>query len=515
MKYVVLTALLLTSVAAFAQDTQPEGLDGFIQRSEKTQTQLLENGNLILQKLQSIEKSLTVGQAPLPMGADYTALEQRLKALEAKVAAPVDATAEPAESAAPDLQANINTVWIIVTGAMVFFMQAGFCLLELGLTRAKNAINICMKNFLDFCVGTLCFLFVGFGLMFGKSMDGFIGTGPFWISDVPSSSQLWAFWFFQLVFCGTAATIISGAMAERTKFIGYLFYTVAMTALIYPILGHWAWGGFAEPFGYGSGQGWLGAMGYVDFAGSSVVHAIGGAAALAGIIIVGPRIGRFRPDGTANLMSGHNIPLAALGTFILWFGWYGFNPGSTLVGDASIGRIAVNTTIAPAAGAIMGMFAMWLHQGRPDIAMTLNGALGGLVGITANCHCVTPFSALIIGLVAGILATFGCLFLERLKLDDAVGAIPVHLFCGVWGVLAVALFNEKGFSADQLKVQAIGAGAIAGAAFVAAFVVFFIIDKIVGLRAGENEQDLGLDFTEHSGAAYPDFTTNEQELLTK
>lgn len=515
MKYVVLTALLLTSVAAFAQDTQTEGLDGFMQRSEKTQTQLLENGNLILQRLQSIEKNLTA--APIPLGADYSVLEQRLKALEAKMAEPSEAptATAAAPAAAADLQVNLNMVWIVVTGAMVFFMQAGFCLLELGLTRAKNAINICMKNFLDFCVGTICFLFVGFGLMFGKSMNGLIGTGPFWISDIPSNNQLWAFWFFQLVFCGTSATIISGAMAERTKFIGYLFYTATMTAIIYPILGHWAWGGFGESFGYGGGQGWLQAKGYVDFAGSSVVHAIGGAASLAGIIVVGPRIGRFRPDGTANLMSGHNVPLAALGTFILWFGWYGFNSGSTLVGDVSIGRIAVNTTLAPAAGALMGMFAMWLHQGRPDMAMTMNGALGGLVGITANCHCVTPFSAVIIGLVAGILATFGCLFLERLKLDDAVGAIPVHLFCGIWGILAVALFNEKGFSSDALAVQAMGVGSIAGAAFVGAFIVFFLIDKIVGLRASDNEQDLGLDFTEHSGAAYPDFTTNEQELILK
>jgi len=517
MKYVVLTLLLLTSVAAFAQDSQPAALESFIERSDKNQAQLLENGSMILQRLQGIEKSLASEKTSLAMSPDYSDLEKRLKAIEDKLSeAPTSAPAsEQAATPAPDLQANINAVWIVITGAMVFFMQAGFCLLELGLTRAKNAINICMKNFLDFCVGTICFFLVGFGLMFGKSLDGLVGMGPFWISDIPSSSSLWAFWFFQLVFCGTAATIISGAMAERTKFIGYLFYTAAMTALIYPVLGHWAWGGFGEAFGFGGGQGWLQAKGYVDFAGSSVVHAIGGAAALAGIIVVGPRVGRFRPDGSANLMSGHNVPMAALGTFILWFGWYGFNPGSTLVGDPNIGRIAVNTTLAPAAGALVGMLVMWLHQGRPDVAMTMNGALGGLVGITANCHCVTPFSAVIIGMVAGILATFGCIFLERLKLDDAVGAIPVHLFCGIWGVLAVALFNEKGFSPEQLGIQALGAGAIAGAAFVGAFVVFFVIDKTIGLRAGDDEQDLGLDFTEHSGAAYPDFTTNEQELLTK
>jgi len=518
MKYAITiaTVLLLASPILPAQDTpsaSPE-MEGFMKRSEKNQSLLLENGNLILERLRGLEKSLPAAPASLPGGVDFTAIEERLRALETKIPqppAPIPETARPA----PDVQTNINTVWIVLTGAMVFFMQAGFCLLELGLTRAKNAINICMKNFLDFCVGTICFFFVGFGLMFGNTLSGLVGTGPFWISDIPSNNQLWAFWFFQLVFCGTAATIISGAMAERTKFIGYLFFTAAMTALIYPILGHWAWGGFGEAFGFGGSPGWLQTMGYVDFAGSSVVHAIGGAAALAGVLVVGPRLGRFRADGSANLMSGHNLPLAALGTFILWFGWYGFNSGSTLVGDASIGRIAVNTTLAPAAGALMGMFAMWLHQGRPDLAMTLNGALGGLVGITANCHCVTPFSAVIIGLVAGIIATFGCLLLERLKLDDAVGAVPVHLFCGIWGILAVALFNEAGFSPKQLGVQALGVGSIAGAAFLGALVVFFLIDKTVGLRASDDEQDLGLDFTEHSGAAYPDFTTGEQELVIK
>ncbi len=511
----ILIATLVASASLFAQDAPPPSpeMEGFMKRSEKSQAQLLESSSQILEQLRKMEKAQTAPAAAMPASPDLKAFEERLKMLEAKAAAPTPAAAPAAD--APDLQKNINAVWIVVTAALVFFMQAGFCMLELGLTRAKNAINICMKNFLDFCVGAICFLFVGFGLMFGKDLAGVIGTGPFWISDIPANRDLWCFWFFQLVFCGTSATIISGAMAERTKFIGYLLYTAAMTALIYPILGHWAWGSFGEAFGYGGGQGWLQAMGYVDFAGSSVVHAIGGAASLAGIIVIGPRIGRFRPDGSANLISGHNLPFAALGTFILWFGWYGFNPGSTLVGDPNIGRIAVNTTIAPAAGALMGMLAMWLHQGKPDLAMTLNGALGGLVGITANCHCVTPFSAVIIGLVAGVIATFGCILLERLRLDDAVGAVPVHLFCGVWGILSVALFNEAGFNPHNLGVQALGVGSIVAAAFVGAYIVFFLIDKLIGLRASEDEQDLGLDFTEHSGAAYPDFTTSEQDLVIK
>jgi Amt family ammonium transporter len=509
MKKSILIALLVSILAVSAQEMPSEKLNGFIERSQQNQEKILKHGDQILQRLNVIERTIS------PAPTDDSALAQRLSKLEARLeAAPAEASTA-AEPVAHDAQPNLNTVWIVITAALVFFMQAGFCLLELGLTRSKNAINICMKNFLDFCVGTICFLMVGFALMFGTSLYGLVGTGPFWISDFPADSTVWSFWFFQLVFCATSATIISGAMAERTKFVGYLCYTVAMTALIYPIIGHWSWGSLGEAFGFGGGKGWLEAMGYIDFAGSSVVHGVGGAAALAGIIMIGPRIGRFRPDGGANLLSGHNLPLATLGTFILWFGWYGFNAGSTLTGDHNIGRIAVNTTLAPAAGAIMGMLAMWLHQGRPDLTMTLNGALGGLVGITANCHMVSPFSAVIIGLVAGIIATFGCIFLERLQLDDAVGAVPVHLFCGIWGVLAVALFAEDGFSPRQLGIQALGVFSITGAAFLAAFVVFFLINRFGRLRASQDEQDFGLDFTEHSGAAYPEFSTGEQEFMLK
>ncbi|OJV06782.1 MAG: hypothetical protein BGO12_22455 [Verrucomicrobia bacterium 61-8] len=515
--HAILAALALGVAGLTAQDATPgpqPAMETFMQRSEKSQATLLDNSNEILRRIGGIEKTLVkTGAAPATAVApDVSALESRLKELEAKLAAappaPETATAAKDEST----QTSVNAVWIVLTAALVFFMQAGFCMLELGFTRAKNAINICMKNFLDFCVGTLCFLFLGFGLMFGHSVAGLFGTGPFWISDVPSNEMLWSFWFFQLVFCGTAATIISGAMAERTKFVGYLIFTALITGVLYPVIGHWAWGSFGEAFGYGGGKGWLEQLGYLDFAGSSVVHSIGGAAALAGVLVVGPRIGRFKPDGTANLVSGHNMPLATLGVFILWLGWYGFNPGSTLLGDANIGRIAVNTTIAPAAGAIAGMFAMWLHQGRPDLGMTINGALGGLVGITANCNIVSPASAVVIGLVAGVIATFGSLLLERLRIDDAVGAVPVHLFCGWWGILSVAIFNQAGFSPHQLGIQTLGVASITAAAFGASFVGFFLIDKIVGLRASEDEQDLGLDFTEHSGAAYPDFITGEQGL---
>lgn len=503
----ILAASLVLTSLAFAQDaaTSPE-LKSFIESSEKSQKLILQNTREILDRVSKIDSA----PATSPNGSpDYTALEARIAAMEKLVSAPAEAAA-PAET--PTLKLDLNVVWIVITAALVFFMQAGFCLLELGLTRAKNAINICMKNFLDFCVGAIVFFFIGFALMFGAGQAGWIGWGPFWISDRPGTDAFWAFWLFQVVFAGTAATIISGAMAERTKFVGYLIFTVLMTGLIYPIAGHWAWGSFGGGFGYGGDKGWLEALGYVDFAGSSVVHGIGGAAALAGIMVVGARRGRFRKDGTPNLVSGHNLPLAALGTFILWFGWYGFNAGSTLVGDASIGRIAVNTTLSPAAGAITAMICVWITQGKPDLSLTLNGALGGLVGITANCHIVTPASAVVIGVVAGVLATLATSLLERLRIDDAVGAVPVHLFCGFWGVLAVALFNENGFSPEKLGIQALGIVSIAGFSFVAAFASFSIIDKLVGLRASDDEQDLGLDFTEHSGAAYPDFTTSENEF---
>ncbi len=510
---VILFLVLATVVPSFAQEA-PD-LQNYLRTSEAKQETLLQNSQEILQKLSGIEKQLTPAGAPAP--ASLTAeLEERLRVLEAKLnAVGSDTLATPvAEAAAPDeaLQGHINVVWITLAAALVFFMQAGFCLLELGMTRAKNAINICMKNFLDFSAGALCFLFLGFALMFGDSLSGWVGLGPFWISDKPGDDPFWSFWLFQTVFAGTAATIISGAMAERTKFVGYLVFTIIMTGLIYPIAGHWAWGSFGGGFGYGGGQGWLEKLGYVDFAGSSVVHGIGGAAALAGVLILGPRIGRFREDGSSNLISGHNLPLAALGTFILWFGWYGFNAGSTLIGDASIGRIAANTTLAPAAGAMAAMVAIWITQGRPDLGITLNGALGGLVGITANCHVVSPASAVLIGLVAGVLATLASLLLERLYIDDAVGAVPVHLVCGWWGVLAVALFNEEGFSPQALGVQALGVASITGFAFVTALIAFKLVDVVIGIRASKDEQDLGLDFTEHSGTAYADFVTSEHEI---
>ncbi|GAB4164980.1 MAG: ammonium transporter [Terrimicrobiaceae bacterium] len=477
------------------------------EKSSLQQELILQNTREILRRLET-PHGVTAASNSV---STVESLSGRLAELEKKLAAGPQVEAAPAEEAPQAAsQAGANAIWIITAGALVFFMQAGFCLLELGLTRPKNAINICMKNALDFSAGAICFLFVGFALMFGASQGGWIGAGPFWLSGIGGSEPFWEFWFFQVVFSGTAATIISGAMAERTRFVGYLCFTVVMTSLIYPVIGHWAWGSLGGGFGYGGDKGWLEAMGYIDFAGSSVVHGIGGAAALAGVLVLGPRQGRFREDGSPNLIPGHNLPLAALGTFILWFGWYGFNAGSTLTADVSIGRIAVNTTIAPSAGALAAMLTVWIFQGRPDLSLTLNGALGGLVGITANCHCVTPAAAVLIGLVAGLVATLGSIVLERLHVDDAVGAVPVHLFCGWWGILAVALFHEEGFSPARLGVQALGVASITAAAFTVAGVAFLLIDRLIGLRATPEEQDLGLDFTEHSGTAYAGFVTSEK-----
>lgn len=486
------TSLILASVAVLwctnaapvvAQDTSAPQL-------QKMDTKL----DTIITKLDEVAKNTAGGAA--------------------KVEAPapaVPAVAGVDAEAIKGLQLNINYVWAMLAGALVFIMQAGFAMVELGFARAKNSINIIMKNFLDFCISTIGFLFIGFGLMFGTSWNGIIGTDSFWLADTADGkSPLWVFWFFQVVFAGTACTIVSGAMAERTKFVGYLVYAAFLSALIYPLCGHWAWGSFAGGWGAGGEKGWLEAKGFVDFAGSSVVHAVGGACALAGIIVVGPRHGRFAKDGSPRLIAGHNIPLAALGVFILWFGWFGFNGGSTLIGDGSIGRIVVNTTIAPAAGAILAMASMWFIQGRPDVGITLNGALGGLVGITACCANVTPGSAFIVGVIAGLLTTVSTIALERAKLDDAVGAVPVHLVNGWWGTLSVALFDEAGVTMDRLSIQALGTLSISATAFGLCLGLFKVVDLLVGLRASDNEQIDGLDFSEHAANAYPDFQTSEQ-----
>lgn len=403
-----------------------------------------------------------------------------------------------------------DRLFLVFCACLVFMMQAGFCLLELGFSQAKNSINVIMKNLLDFSLASVVFL-VGVVFMFGQSVGGWIGFGG-WdhLFSQPANGDFWVFWLFQVMFVGTASTIASGAMAERTRFVGYLVYTVILSALIYPVLGHWAWGSLGGSFGMAGDKGWLEAMGFHDFAGSTVVHGVGGACALAGVLVIGPRVGRFGADGVPRLMVGHNLPMAALGAFLLWFGWYGFNGGSLGHSGPALGGILVNTTLAAAFGAITAMVPRWVVDGRPDAAITINGALAGLVAITAGADVVSPFSALAIGMIGGLLATFGEMALIRCRIDDVVGAVPVHLFAGIWGTIAVSLFHQGGFDSQRFFVQALGTGSICLAAFMVAFIVFKLIDLLFGLRASDEDQEDGLDFSEHAANAYPDFVTTDQ-----
>jgi len=399
------------------------------------------------------------------------------------------------------VQTHANYLWTLVAACLVFFMQAGFALVEAGFTRAKSSINIMMKNLMDFSIGSIAFWAIGFGLMFGASSTGWFGTSGFFLSDFKPDGDQWvlAFWMFQVVFAATAATIVSGAMAERTKFTGYLLYSIFVSALIYPIFGSWAWGSLLD------GSGWLEGFGFIDFAGSTVVHSVGGWAALAGAIVLGPRIGKYTKDGKVKPIMGHNIPLAALGVFILWLGWFGFNPGSTTTADTSIAMIFVNTNLAAAAGAILAMIASWAKFGKPEVGMSLNGALAGLVAITAGCANVLPGSAIIIGAVAGVLVVFSVLFFDKIKVDDPVGAVSVHGVNGAWGTLAAGIFNIGGTSASIIGVQLLGIAACFIWTFPVAFIMFKLIDKAIGLRVSPEEELEGLDLAEHGGIAYPDF----------
>jgi Amt family ammonium transporter len=410
----------------------------------------------------------------------------------------------------PDMRDNV--VWTCVAAFLVFFMQAGFAMVEAGFTRAKNAVNILMKNLMDFSIGSLAFFFLGFGLMFGANSSGWIGTSHFMLSGIGDVGTEWGYTFliFQTVFAATAATIVSGAMAERTKFVGYLCYSVVICLIIYPISGSWAWGGLTGA-DVGS-AGWLWDMGFLDFAGSTVVHSCGGWLALAGAIVLGPRIGKY-VNGKPRAIMGHNIPLAALGVFILWFGWFGFNPGSTTTAGGAIGYIAVTTNLAAAAGAIVAMVTSWILFRKPDASMALNGALAGLVAITAPCDGVTPIGAIIIGIVGGILVVLSVTFIDRvLKIDDPVGAVSVHGVCGAWGTLAAGLFNTSSglFYAEsggwhQLWVQFVGVIAMFAWAFGTGLVLFLAIKYTVGLRVSKEEELAGLDVGEHGMEAYSGF----------
>ena len=417
-----------------------------------------------------------------------------------------------------EMQNNVNVVWTCVAAFLVFFMQAGFAMVEAGFTRAKNAVNILMKNLMDFSIGTLAFFLVGFGLMFGET-NGFCGTTDFAMGLTEARDMAnwdWTFLIFQTVFAATAATIVSGAMAERTKFTGYLIYSCVICLVIYPIFGGWAWGGLLR------GSGWLeapeggflaskGLPAFCDFAGSTVVHSVGGWLALAGAIVLGPRIGKYTPDGKPKAIMGHNIPLAALGVFILWFGWFGFNPGSTTTGNGEIGFVAVTTNLAAATGAIIAMLTAWVIMKKPDASMALNGGLAGLVAITAPCYSVSPMGAIWIGLIAGILVVLSVMFIDRvLKVDDPVGAVSVHGVCGAWGTLSCGLFNVEGGlfyggGFAQLGTQLIGMGTAFVWAFGCGLILFTVIKKTVGLRVTREEELAGLDVGEHGMEAYSGF----------
>jgi Amt family ammonium transporter len=425
--------------------------------------------------------------------------------------------AQTAEAAAEEVsyitQEVGDELWYLLAGAMVMIMQAGFAMLETGLTRAKNAVNVCTKNLLDFSIGAILYWAVGYSLMYAYPAEGynFIGNlSQAFKPDVMTLDDGYAAsdWFFQMVFCATAATIVSGAMAERTKLVGYIAATVIITAFIYPISAGWGW----------AGTGWASAWGVRDFAGSNIVHACGAWCALAGAIMVGPRLGKFNADGSANAIPGHNITLATLGTFILWFGWYGFNCGSMLAQDTGMAFVAVTTTLSAGAGALAALLTSWGVWGKPDTTMGLNGALAGLVGITAPCGSVAPWAAVLIGLIAGVIVFFSVIFIEKiLKVDDPVGAISVHGVCGVWGTLSVGLFGSSvidsgitdglflGGGLGQLGKQATFVGATFVFAFVCSLIVFAIVKYTIGLRVSDAEQIEGLDLGEHDLAAYPDF----------
>lgn len=406
----------------------------------------------------------------------------------------------------------INIVWVFLGAVMVMLMQAGFAILEAGLTRQKNCNNVLMKNIMDFAIGSIIFLVVGFGLMFGESLGGIVGITGFIDPTSLNLSQFEAlsptvFIFFQTVFCATAATIVSGAMAERTKFSSYLIYTLVISLVIYPISGHWIWGG-----------GFLSKIGFIDYAGSTAVHSVGGWAALMGAVVLGPRMGKYNRDGSTNAIPGHNIMMATLGVFILWFCWFGFNPGSSLEAAGYIGHIAMTTNLSACAGALVAMFLTWKKYGKPDVSMTLNGILAGLVAITAGCHIVSLYGAIAIGAVGGILVVYGCEILDqKLHVDDPVGAVGVHCLNGVWGTLAVGLFACNtpasegtlglffGGGTALLITQLIGVIIVAVWVCSMSFIMFTLIKKTVGLRVTPQEELAGLDLGKHGSEAYPDF----------
>ncbi|MCY7337060.1 MAG: ammonium transporter [Chamaesiphon sp.] len=450
-------------------------------------------------------------------------------------------TLESVAQATQELKVGIDTMWVMVAGMLVFFMNAGFCMLETGFCREKNAVNVLSKNLIVFALSTIAFWIIGFGLMFGKT-NGFIGTeGLFLISGADNSPAIgdayqgaysalnWtgvpllAKFFFQLVFAGTAATIVSGAVAERIKFVDFLVFSVLLVGFVYPITGNWIWGG-----------GWLAGMGFFDFAGSTVVHSVGGWAALMGAFFLGPRIGKYNPDGSSVAMPGHNMSIATLGALILWLGWFGFNPGSTMaVGNGSlIAHIAITTNTAGAFGAISAMITAWIVLGKPDLSMIVNGLLAGLVAVTASCAFIGVVPAAIIGTIGGIIVVFAVIFFDKIGIDDPVGAVSVHLINGVWGTLAVGLFAVgpskapdalyaagpaaglfMGGGINQLWIQFLGVITVGGFTVLLSSIIWIVLKATMGIRVTEEEERIGLDISEHGMEAYSSFSNDTSSLV--
>ncbi len=392
----------------------------------------------------------------------------------------------------------INIMWTMIGAFLVYFMQAGFAMCEAGFTRAKNTGNILMKNMMDFVLGSLFFFLFGFAVMHGTDWNGIIGIKGFLTPSALADADglfnglpIGVFMIFHTVFCATAATIVSGSMAERTKFSAYLAYSAAISIFIYPVSGHWIWGG-----------GFLSRLGFHDFAGSAAVHMVGGICALVGAKILGPRIGKYGKDGRARAIPGHNLPIAALGVFILWFCWFGFNCGSTTAATTSLGHIAMTTNLAAAAATLMAMIVTWARYGKPDVSMTFNGSLAGLVAITAGCDVVNEWEAIFIGSVAGVLVVFAVEFFDqKAKIDDPVGAISVHGVCGMVGTILTGIFGEG----CSFTTQLLGVAVTALYVLIMAFLVFTVINKTIGLRVSREEEIDGLDVHEHGSSAYADF----------
>ncbi len=434
-----------------------------------------------------------------------------------------------------DTKLVLDTIWVLLAAMLVFFMNLGFALVESGFARSKNTVNILSKNFVVFAVASLGFLLVGWGLMFGDG-NPFIGLkGIFMASGADNSPNVgdayqgvygaiawagvpfWAKFFFQLVFCGTAATIVSGAVAERIKYLSFILFSFILTLFIYPVVGHWIWGG-----------GFLASLGFWDFAGSTVVHSVGGWAALAGIIVLGPRFGKYGPGNKVNAIPGHSLPLATIGAFVLWLGWFGFNPGSTMAADpAAISHILMTTNTAGITGLLTATATAWLLMGKPDLGMSINGLLAGLVAVTAGAAFVSVPSSIVIGAIGGVIAVLAVMFFDRKKLDDPVGALSVHLANGVFGTLAVGLFAQDsitgvatgnglffGGGMALLLNQLIGILAVAAFVFPVSLLVWYLIKVTIGIRVGLKEEIQGLDIGEHGNVAYPEFVVHRQTYLS-